>query len=482
MTYDFSHLRPVMKIIGFLAFALALFAVPQLADASTLYVSPASGNYSVGSTFTVSIRPNTQGSSVNTAEANITYSADTLELVSASQGSTFYLPAPGSPTKGNGTAYLGGGVPTPGYSGSAGTLGSLTFRARAEGTGTVTVSSGKVLLNDGFGTDSLIGRSGATFTIGAAAQPTQPTGGTGAPEVTSTTHPDQSAWYKANTVALSWSRPSGAHGFSFELDQKPDTSPDNTLDTTITTQKSYPDLANGVWYFHIKARGQSPTSAFGATRHFKISVDAVPPKPFDINIEGTGADMRVTFGATDELSGIQRYDLYEGQTKIKENVQSPLDLSVLGNGTRNIRIVAIDKAWNEAVASATIAIEGATGAGIFDWLKTPIQIPLYILLLFNLLLMLIILCLLFLLLKKREDKKSVELDIGALKAEIDEALDGMKRDINKKISGLKADSQEELDEKEQELTAEVKDEIGETMNKIDNKIVKVAAKRRSKKK
>ncbi|HEV8601448.1 MAG TPA: cohesin domain-containing protein [Patescibacteria group bacterium] len=155
----------------------ALLLLPNFSLAATLYLSPPVGNYSVGTTFKVKILANTEGQSVNTAEARINYPADKLELLSVIQGTTFYFAAPSSPSKNGGTAYFGGGLPNPGYTGNAGLLGTMTFRAKAAGTADVSISNGKVLLNDGKGTDALSTTLGSTFKIAepAKAAPVAPT-------------------------------------------------------------------------------------------------------------------------------------------------------------------------------------------------------------------------------------------------------------------------------------------------------------------
>src|SRR5262245_61826224 len=141
------------KYFLILSAAFALFLLPKVSKAATLYISPASGTYSAGNSFTVTVKTNTGGKAVNTAEATVTYSSNVLEVVRASQGSTFYLASPGSPNSQSGSVYFGGGLPNPGYTGSGGNLGSITFRAKAVGTATISISSGSVLLNDGYGTN-----------------------------------------------------------------------------------------------------------------------------------------------------------------------------------------------------------------------------------------------------------------------------------------------------------------------------------------
>ncbi|MGE5392905.1 MAG: cohesin domain-containing protein, partial [Candidatus Saccharibacteria bacterium] len=204
-------MAPQRTIYKFLLLAVLLsgfFLLPKAASAANLYLSPSSGSYPVGSNITVSVRVNTQNQDINTAEASMTYSGG-VTLSTVSQGKTYYLAAPGSPAKGNGTAYLAGGLPTPGYNGTSGLLGTLTFRARSVGTAVVSIVDGKLLLNDGNGTNALSGRGSARFTI---TEPLVVPAG-GAVTVTSGSHPDQAAWFSNSNVDLFWTRPDNAYGF-----------------------------------------------------------------------------------------------------------------------------------------------------------------------------------------------------------------------------------------------------------------------------
>lgn len=135
-----------------------------VANAATLSVTPGSANITEGSTFSVTVKTDTQGKSVNVAEATVGFSTDTLEIISVSPGSTFTLQTPGSPNKTATSAYFSAGIPS-GYTGAAGVLGRITFRAKKTGKGTISVTSGKVLLNDGAATNALTGTSGASITI-----------------------------------------------------------------------------------------------------------------------------------------------------------------------------------------------------------------------------------------------------------------------------------------------------------------------------
>ena len=450
------------------------FFVVDNASAATLFVNPGSGSFNVGSTFTVSVRTNTQGEPVNTAEANITYSTDTLELVSVSQGANFYLPAPGSPSRGSGTAYFGGGLPSPGYNGVSGIIGSMTFRARAVGTATVSVTSGKVLLNDGQGTNALNGTSNARFTI------TPPP--VGSPEVTSTTHPDPTGWSAKDDVILNWSRPTGAYGFSFELDQKSDTTPDNQLDTTITTTKTYENLADGTWYFHIKSRGES--TGFGNTTHFRIGVDTQKPLLFEIKLVGQ-EDLKdvtqtptITFEATDELSGIDYYSVFLDGEVVEEKAQSPFSFSKIEKGPHLVRITAFDKAGNDRKAELPIIVSGPPVVGFF---QRNLEFPLYLLLLINLVLLVLIILILKSVFKKKKNVKNSDA-ISDIQSDIDQSLDDLKQRLSQRILNLTAETKKELASKERIVADEVKVSVTKAKTKIDKRIGKLrkTVKRKSK--
>jgi hypothetical protein len=444
---------------------------PKISKAATLYISPSSGSYTAGQNFTVSVLTNSQNVAVNTAEANITYSTDTLELVSVKQGTTFFLSAPGSPTKGSGTAYIGGGLPTPGYTGSGGLVGTLTFTAKAQGTGTINIANGKVLLNDGFGTNALTTSSGSKFTIGPPA--------VGGVQVSSTTHPDSNNWYNKKQIDLSWARPNGAYGFSFEFNQSPNTVPDNELDTTVTTTKSYADVKDGIWYFHIKARRQDAGS-FGGTTHFKISIDSVVPHNFDLKLVGedqnelTTSTPTISFETKDDLSGIERYGILLDDDVYKESVTSPFTFDQISGGNRKITVVAYDKAGNQTQSEINIKVTGSSS--FITLLKKTVEVPMYFILIFNILFLIFLAAFVFVFLKKKELRMATDPDIRQIQEEIDDSLENLKIQISQKLLGISAKSSEELFEKETAAAKDLRAGIVKTRKSIDKKISRIKKK------
>ncbi len=78
---------------------------------------------------------------------------------------------------------------------------------------------------------------------------------------------------KGRNPSFEWRLPSEslpAAGYSFVLDQKPDTVPPETV-TTKETTKGFDNLASGVWHFHIRAVGTD--GKWGPATHTKIIID-----------------------------------------------------------------------------------------------------------------------------------------------------------------------------------------------------------------
>ena len=152
--------------------------------AADVLISPSTGSYAVGQTFTATVKVAPNGSNVNAVEAALKFDPKKLSVVSISkEGSAFSLWTT-EPTFSNsaGTVTLGGGSPTPFTAQSS--LVNITFRTVAEGAAAVTFSSASVLAADGRGTDVFSKSTPGSFTVTAATVPTTPTPSTPTPEET----------------------------------------------------------------------------------------------------------------------------------------------------------------------------------------------------------------------------------------------------------------------------------------------------------
>lgn len=271
---------------------------------ATMSVSPATESVTEGSTFNVSVYLNTERESVNTVSLDLRFSPDKLSIVSEStEGKSFIAVWVEPPTYSNsdGTVHLAGIVPN-GIITQSGLVISITFKAIASGNATVEIlPSSQVLANDGMGTPIPTEYSNGTYTISPA-----PPGGV---TVTSVTDPFQDQWYNNNNVTLSWEKDPQVSDFSYTLDDKPFTVPANISEGSSTTV-SYNNLADGVYYFHVKAEQQG---VWGLTTNFAIHIDTTPPAAFtptvDFATNGTNPIAFVNFFTTDNLSGIDHYEV-----------------------------------------------------------------------------------------------------------------------------------------------------------------------------
>jgi len=132
---------------------LLVFTVAQAASAS-LYLTPSSGTRNVGAKFSVGVNVNTGGAPINAAQGVISYDSKVLKVISVSKGNVFSLWTT-NPQASGGSIKFGGGIPHPGYKGSAGRIITIRFQALKVGSGGVRFTSGYVLANDGKGTNIL---------------------------------------------------------------------------------------------------------------------------------------------------------------------------------------------------------------------------------------------------------------------------------------------------------------------------------------
>ena len=156
----------LFSFVVFSFFASLPFGL-KVADAAMLHFFPSSGNQTAGNILNVSVLVNTQGKAINNAEAAIRFPTALLEVVSISKSGSIFTLFVEEPTFSNsaGTISFNGGLPTPGFTGSAGKMVTIAFRIKSAGSASLIFTSGAVRANDGLGTDVLSSMDTATFSI-----------------------------------------------------------------------------------------------------------------------------------------------------------------------------------------------------------------------------------------------------------------------------------------------------------------------------
>ncbi len=343
-----------------LVFGLFFINTRQVRAAASLYVSPAGGSFTIGSTFTVSILLDTGGQAVNAVEADLSFPANKLQVVSPSAGKSLIQTWVTQPNYSNkdGTLRFQGVVPNPGIAADSGLISTVTFRVKDIGTAQIRfLDASRVLLNDGKGTDILDKTSGGTYFLTLP----PPAG----PIVTSRTNPDQEKWYHSATAVFEWTAPPDIQGYSYVLNEDPAGIPDD-ISEGVSTRVSYSNLSDGIHYFHIKALRQN---VWGGVTDYEVKIDRSPPAEFPINvIPGTYTSQKIpfiSFYTTDNESGINHYELAIislNKTDASEN-NSPFFIETISPyvksfdlGHYQIVVRAYDSAGNYYQAQTSLTI------------------------------------------------------------------------------------------------------------------------------
>ncbi|MEK7638669.1 MAG: cohesin domain-containing protein [Patescibacteria group bacterium] len=374
------HLLPLVVGLFFFAFHTSVFA-------ADLSLTPSTGTYAAGQTFTTVVKVAPNGDNVNAVESTLKFDPKALSVVSVSKDGSVFSLWTTEPTfsNANGTVSFGGGSPTP-FSNTSNIL-TITFRTVAQGAGSVTFSNASVLAADGRGTDVYKNSTGGNYTITGAATPTPtptpppssvtPTPNTDEdeaiifgdpprpPEVGSQTFLDPDVWYNKTEGVFTWTLPFDITAVAVEIasdsDNKPEENEDAVLDPPVEEfAVSSELLKEGVQYVSVNFQNQV---GWGAVTNRKLQIDTQPPQPFAISVRaGTTPNSfpLIVFEAKDLTSGIEYYDMTVAN---KEPIHITPDEARLGyllkeleDGTYTVKVVATDKAGNVREGSTAVLI------------------------------------------------------------------------------------------------------------------------------
>ncbi len=360
-----------MKKLIVLTFVLLSFLVADSVLASTLSLSPATGVYTTGSTFTVRVTVNTKGAPINAADGTLSFNPKELQVVSVSRGSSIFNLWTTEPTFSNsaGTISFSGGSPT-GYTGSGGTIMSVTFRTLGAGSPRVSMTNGSVLAADGRGTNVLTTMGSGAYTVSAVADTpipeaivefVPPANTPAAPKIISETHGDGTGWSKERTARLSWTVPGDVTAVRTLLDENPTSIPTKVYDSPIR-DITIDDLPDGISYFHIQFKNDE---GWGRVAHYRLAVDSSAPQGFvvmlapDSNLANPTQTLIAT--TTDTLGApIKTFKIRvnNGEEIIQENTAAgQIKLENLSPGQQVVDVEAVDAAGNTVETSFTFEIE-----------------------------------------------------------------------------------------------------------------------------
>ncbi len=348
---------------------LLLGILPAAAEAATLYFSPSSGSYAVGSIVTANIYVSSADQAMNAASGLISFPSDKLEVTSLSKTGSIFSLWVQEPSFSNsaGTINFEGITLNPGFKGASGKLITVDFRVKVAGIATLNFSSGSVLANDGQGTNILASLGNAQFSFGGAVEPGVPeaimpaelTGTPQAPEISSPTHPDPTKWYPLHTAKFTWALSADTTGARLLAGRIPTAIPTVTYIPAVSSRE-LDNLGDGIWYFSVRLRNDS---GWGAISRLRFQIDTEKPTRFIITEivrrDPTDPKVKFTFDASDKTSGIGHYEIQidnDAPQTWQDDGTRTYVTSPLGPGKHLLIAKAVDKAGNSLADSVEFEI------------------------------------------------------------------------------------------------------------------------------
>lgn len=347
-------------------------------SAATLFLLPQSAEYAIGKMFTVEVRIDSEGQGFNAAQATLLFPKDILEVKSidfslSASVFNFWLEEPKFSNSEGKITFIGG--TSSGVVGASVQILKINFAAKGGGDAAVSISDAAVTAADGSGSNILSTVKPARFLV--APTVVEPAAVTPAPPSTTTTssvglpppvqiirkpapaqklpakpainvpaYPDSAQWYNFITDFLAqWALPADVSSVATALNKDQSFAPSRS--EGLFEAKTFPALADGIWYLHARFKN---SVGWGPTAHYRIFIDTAPPLPFNINVpEGTATDNptpTLEFKTEDGLSGLEQYIIRVNDGEIISQISDTFTLSPQTPGTHRILVKAVDKAGN----------------------------------------------------------------------------------------------------------------------------------------
>jgi hypothetical protein len=337
------------------------------AQGASLFLFPGSGSFKIGDTFSVELKTDTGGIPINAAQTTIYFPPDKLEVLNISKEDSIFTFWPEEPSFSNSSGKLSfsGGIPHPGFTG-IGNIITINFKTKNEGLILLTLGEGRVLADDGKGTDIFVFIKEAKYAVQKEIilpeiKPEVPlTKVSFPPEISSLTHPQEEEWYNNNNPQFQWELTPDVIGVSFILDHHSDTIPHPVSEGKFES-KIYEEIDDGIWYFHLRLENKI---GWSGSSHRKIQIDTHPPYPFEIIInnagDSTNPNPNLYFETKDDTSGINYYKLKIGETDFLNLMLAqvnPFSAPFQNPGHHPILVRAVDEAGNIVEAKAVLDVE-----------------------------------------------------------------------------------------------------------------------------
>lgn len=356
-------------VLLFLASAHSVFA-------AVIYILPEQKNFSIGEEFIIDIKIDSEGESINAAQAAINWPTSILEFVEAEKtGSVFnfWVEEPNLSGDLNSLSFIGGAAK--GISGAALQIFKIKFKTRGAGAAEISISDAAITASDGKGTNILSKIKGASYGVWEEVIQQEPMSQPvkvereaipaknlpQKPELTVPLYPDQAIWhnYLGEVTAL-WNVSADITAAAAIIDRSPNTIP-YIAEKELTTGRNFGIFEDGIWYIHARFRNNI---GWGPAAHFRFAIDTKPPLPFEITVlEGETTDNPapvIQFKSSDSLSGLNGYEIKINNSEtikiLSADFAGNFTLPLQAPGAYRVVVRAIDEAGNSVEDSVDIEI------------------------------------------------------------------------------------------------------------------------------
>ena len=357
------------KIIKISALVGVFMLIPALSHAATFNTTIDKEGLTVGTEFNAIIAIDSEDVGINAAQATLKYNNDILEVKKVDKTDsifTFWLVDPGFDNSKGEVSFVGGS--TSGFTGKSLQIIKINFKVKGTGTGNLVFTDSAITASDGSGTNVLTASKGLEIVILSKSEtisvkppqisrePEVAKNAPAKPKVTIPLYPDPASWYNLSSdFGATWNLPPDVTDVATSLNKIPDSAPAES--EGLFDNKVFKALSNGIYYLHVRFRNNV---GWGATNHYRIAIDTVPPLPFKVDIStGLSSDNpapAINYVSKDQFSGIDYYSIKIGnlpENKISETSYTP---SPLPPGEYAVVVTARDKAGNAAEARVSIEV------------------------------------------------------------------------------------------------------------------------------
>lgn len=376
-----GYLRVFVALAFFMLFGGVSHGTAH-AEEARLYLSPASGSYVVGDATSLHVFVSAPGVAIKAIEGKLLFNPKEVKVLAVSRDHSVLTSWTTPPSFDNekGEIYFGGWMASSTELSGSEVLSMLIAPERS-GEFRITWESGAAILSaDGTGgnviseftsgiyrgapkdtTDLLIvppgeGEYDSLVTSGEVLGVST---GSSSLVIRSDTNPSEDSWYRG-TSTMKWDLPPEAINVRLAIDHK-EKGKGRILYAPPISEKTFTDLLDGTWYFHVTATLADDTEE---TAHYRINIDREKPEDLLIGHEPNKdmTDPRITLflSATDTPSGIQNFVIAEAgkaDLTLPVNQAGKYDVDLGGPGDHDLTILAKDKAGNTAEEKLSVRVD-----------------------------------------------------------------------------------------------------------------------------